>query len=183
MSRIKLLLLILIVAVLSVVFLQNREPIALKFLCGDEGSSFCPQSIPLPLAVWMGLFILTGAIASMLLRTLHTYGYGNATRKQVILDDELYPEEKNWQSRSKGKSKATNFSNFQDTKDQGQFAETSSYEVPQKPQNIERSGSTYSYKYREASEGKNHNHESDRQNSRESSRDPNPPQDDEEDWI
>ncbi|MEO0835504.1 MAG: hypothetical protein AAFY16_05850, partial [Cyanobacteria bacterium J06642_3] len=61
MSRIKLLLLILIVAVLSVVFWQNREPIALKFLCGDEGSSFCPQSVPLPLAVWMGLFILIGA--------------------------------------------------------------------------------------------------------------------------
>ncbi|MEM8719726.1 MAG: LapA family protein [Cyanobacteria bacterium P01_G01_bin.39] len=183
MSRIKLLLLILIVAVLSVVFWQNREPIALKFLCGDEGSSFCPQSVPLPLAVWMGLFILIGAIISMLLRTLNAYGYRNSTRKQVILDDELYPEEKNWQSRSKGQNKTTKLGNPQDTMDQGQFAETSSYEVPQKPQNIERSGSTYSYKYREAGERQNHNHESSRKTPREPSRDTNNPQDDEEDWI
>ncbi|MEM8723793.1 MAG: hypothetical protein AAGE84_31705 [Cyanobacteria bacterium P01_G01_bin.39] len=185
MSRIKIFLLILIVAVLSIVFIQNREPIALKFLCGDGGTAFCPQSRPLPLALWIALFTLAGAIASILIRTLNRYGYRNSGNKRAILDDELYPNQDKWQSKTNRRQQVTTSANDPtDTIVQDEFSATSNYEVKQEPQSIERSGSTYSYKYREAGEERNNNHDATRKTSTEPEIDPKTIQDDdEEDWI
>lgn len=184
MSRIKIIILILIVAVLSIVFIQNRDPIALKFLCGSDSNAFCPQSIPLPLAVWIGLFTFTGAILGSLIQALNRYGYHRSGRKSVTFDEELYSSRREWQSSANRRDRATDSSpGLQDVSDQDHSA-TSSFEVKQEPQNIERSGSTYSYKYREASEKQNNNHDSIRSTSRDPEIDSNGTQDDnDEDWI
>jgi hypothetical protein len=65
MNRFKLLLLVLILAVLSVLFVQNQELLSLKFFCADV-SQYCVYQTPqLPLAAWIGLFILAGLFTSL----------------------------------------------------------------------------------------------------------------------
>lgn len=148
MSRIKIILLILIIAALSIVFIQNREPVALKLLCG-YGTSLCLfQSRPLPLAIWIGLFTLLGAIANLLIQTLYNYGYENSGKQKLVLDDDLYPSKKN---KSWRKSKSSTIDQ-EEVLSPDKFSEANSYEIRQEPQNVERSGSTYSYKYREAAD-------------------------------
>ena len=152
MSRIKIILLILIIAVLGIVFVQNQEPITLKFLCGDE-ASFCPKSIPLPLAVWIALFTLMGAIANLLVQALNNYGYKNFGKQKLSLDDDLYPSNRNRQRKTSRKyQSSTSTIDLQDSLVRDKFPDEKSYEIKQEPQNVERSGSTYSYKYREAGE-------------------------------
>ncbi|MGF1588919.1 MAG: hypothetical protein ACFCU7_06710 [Pleurocapsa sp.] len=183
MSRIKIFLLLLIIAALSIIFLQNREPITLQLLCPDNASSSCLyQTVPLPLAVWIGLFILNGAIINLLVQFLSAYGYSNSNRQKYALDDDLYAKEQNWQPKSRNeyaKSAALDDSLIQD-----KFPNVSTYEVKQEPQNVERSGSTYSYKYREASDRP----KDERYNAQKTSAEPEinanvTPEQDDEDWI
>lgn len=147
MSRIKIILLILIIALLGIVFIQNREPIVLKILCG-YGTTFCFYRSPsLPLGIWIALFTLFGAIANVLVQTLNSYGYQNSGRAKSSLDKDLYSNQNNWQPTS---SRSTN--NLKDASAGDSFPEIGNYEAKQEPQNVERSGSTYSYKYREKSD-------------------------------
>ena len=191
MSRIKIILLILIIAVLGIVFVQNREPITLKFLCGYEAeASFCPQSIPLPLAVWIGLFTLMGAIANLLVQTLSNYGYKNSGKQKLPLDDDLYPSNRKRQGKTSRKyQSSTSTIDLQDSLVRDKFPDENSYEIKQEPQNVERSGSTYSYKYREAGERPRNYQEPTKKtstqseiNSSEINSNLTPDQDD-EDWI
>lgn len=153
MSRIKILLLVLILAVLGIVFIQNQQPISLKLLCADRDRSCLYQTPSLPLAVWIALATLTGAIANLLIQTLDRFGYNNSRRKSPILDEDLYSNSTNRQdvgdrqSNSSGRYSTT--TNLNDSARDN----VSSYEIKQEPQNVERSGSTYSYKYREAGQG------------------------------
>ena len=142
MNRFKLFLLILIIAALGIVFVQNREPVALKFLCPDETLSCLYQTPALPLAVWIGLFTLNGAIISLIGQAVNRYGYSNSGRKKPIVDEELYPSDRNWKRESS--------TQIEDPIIRDKFSDVKSYEVKQEPQNVERSGSTYSYKYRES---------------------------------
>lgn len=171
MSRLKLFLAILIIAAISIVLVQNREPLALKLLCADDAS--CVYQTPqLPLALWIVIFILLGAIANLIGQALNRYSYANGKQKPP-LDDELYASDRNWNRGSK----------IEDPIIRDKFSDTASYEVKQEPQNIERSGSTYSYKYREASdrpkEDLNHN----RDRSVKPETNPEGDRDDDEDWI
>ena len=145
MSRIKIFLLILIIAALSIVFIQNREPTTLKFLCG-YGSSYCLfRSTELPLALWIALFTLNGIAINLLGQVLNRYSYSGSKRQKYPPDNELYSNEA-WREND---ATPTNYTNPQSTiKDK--FQDATSYEVRQEPQNVERSGSTYSYKYKEA---------------------------------
>ena len=142
MNRLKLFLLILIIAALSIVFVQNREPIALKFLCPDDTLSCLYQTPDLPLAIWIGLFVLNGAIVSLIGQALNRYSYSTSGRKKPITDEELYPSDRNW--------KREPSTQFEEPIIRDKFSDATNYEVKQEPQNVERSGSTYSYKYREA---------------------------------
>ena len=189
MSRIKIILLILIIAVLSILFVQNREPITLKFLCGDE-ASFCLKSRPLPLAVWIGLFTLMGAIANLLVQTLDNYGYKNSGKQKLSLDDDLYPSNRNRQRKTSRKHQSsTSTIDLQDSLVQDKFPDENSYEIKQEPQNVERSGSTYSYKYREAGDRPNNYQERTKKTSTESEINSSEinsnitPEQDDEDWI
>lgn len=169
MSRLKLFLAILIIAVISIVFVQNREPIALKLLCADDAS--CVYQTPqLPLAIWIIVFIIIGAIANLIAQALNRYSYAN-TKQKPPLDDELYTSDRNWNQASKIEDPIIRNN-----------PDAVIYEAKQEPQNIERSGSTYSYKYREASDRpKDLNHNRDR--SIEPETNPEGDRDDDEDWI
>ena len=189
MSRIKIILLILIIAVLGIVFVQNREPISLKFLCGDE-ASFCLRSQPLPLAVWIGLFTLMGAIANLLIQTLNNYGYQDSGKQKVSLDNDLYPSNRNRQRKTNRKHQSsTSTIDLQDSLVRDKFSDENNYEIKQEPQSVERSGSTYSYKYREAGERPNSYQERTKKTSTESEINSSEinsnvtPEQDDEDWI
>lgn len=150
MSRIKIILLILIIAALGIVFVQNREPIALKLLCADYSQSCLYQTPRLPLALWIGLVTFLGAIASLLIRVLNNYGYKNSRRPKATIDNDLYPDPRNRQTKNRQDGYAVSTIDSEDLSVKNKYSDTTNYEVKQEPQNIERSGSNYSYKYREA---------------------------------
>ncbi|MEL6441149.1 MAG: hypothetical protein AAFQ80_18075 [Cyanobacteria bacterium J06621_8] len=181
MSRIKIIILILLIAVLSIVFIQNRDTeVALKFLCGDVNSTFCPQSIPLPLTVWIVLFTLLGAIASGLIRFLDRYRHNGSERKSVNFDDELYSS--NWRSDRLNKDSGSSQARLKKPKQDRAF-QNNSYETEQEPQSVERSGSTYSYKYREAGAEKSKQQDIQDETQPSSQTNSERTQDDDEDWI
>lgn len=149
MSRLKIILLIFIIAALAIVFVQNREPIALKLLCAEQIQS-CPyKTPPLPLALWIGLFALLGAIANLSVQVLNTSGYKSSRRPKATIDDDLYPDPRNRQNQSRQNKYSVSAIDSEDLSAKNQFSDATSYEVKQEPQSVERSGSTYSYKYRE----------------------------------
>ena len=178
MSRLKIFLLISIIAALSIVFIQNREPTTLKFLCG-YGSSYCLfRSTELPLALWIGLFTLNGIAINLLGQVLNRYSYSGSKKQKYVPNDELYSNETKWREDA---ATATNYSEPEEIV-QEKFRDATNYEARQEPQNVERSGSTYSYKYKEADRTK-----SDRDNFRETSIDLDKNstnfKEDDEDWI
>lgn len=184
MSRIKIILLILVVAALSIILIQNSEPVALKLLCGS-GTPFCIYRSPsLPLGVWVGLFTLIGAIVNLLVQTLSSYGYRDSSRQKSSSDNDLYPKRDSWQSKTSRKpSKST--IDFEDSVVNDRLSEVGNYEAKQEPQNVERSGSTYSYKYREGDRSNNNNnHEGSKKISTEYRRDSDQSQEEDDgDWI
>lgn len=179
MSRLKILLLALIIIALGIVFVQNRDPIALKLLCGDSSQACLYQTPTFPLSVWIALATLTGMLSNLLVQSLNRYGYQDSRRKQVILDEELYPENRGWRNKQGTTTTLEREDSVQD-----RIPETRSYETRQEPQNVERSGSTYSYKYREAGDRPKPVQDSMKNNSPEPPIDSNSTSEtDDEDWI
>lgn len=182
MSRIKIFLLILIIAALSIVFIQNREPTTLKFLCG-YGSSYCLfQSTQLPLALWIGLFTFNGIAISLLGQALNRYSYSGSNRPKYTSDDELYSNE-NWRESDAATVRSSNYTNLQDSTSRNKFGNATSYEVRQEPQNVERSGSTYSYKYKEAGDRTPGVRDDSRKTSIDLDKDSTISKEEDEDWI
>lgn len=185
MSRLKLFLLVLIIAVLGIVFFQNREPIALKLLCPDSTQSCLYQTPQVPLAVWIALFTVAGTITNLLVQLLSRYNYSGSGKKKYA-QEEVYRDRKNWTEKdSKQNKRSTNSTKTKDLVTQDDLYRSTSYEVPQEPENVERSGSNYSYKYREASKSPQDNKNGTQKKSTESERDSYTSQDqqDDEDWI
>ena len=180
MSRIKILLLILIIAALSIVFVQNRELTGLRFLCG-YGSSYCLYRSPkLPLAVWIGLFTLIGTIISLLGQAINRYSYSNSRRPSYVPENELYPQD-GWKNNDI--SSDSTYTRVEDATVRDNFSDVTSYEVKQEPQNVERSGSTYSYKYKEAGERQNSNRDNLRKTLIDSDANSTTAKEDDEEWI
>ena len=186
MSRIKILLLVLlvlIIAALGIVFIQNQQPITLKLLCADSSQPCLYQTPPLPLAAWIALATLAGAIANLLIQSLSRYGYSRSRRQKSVLDDDLYPQEQNWTDRNGRRGSYAETVEFKESL-QDTIPEAKSYETRQEPQNIERSGSTYSYKYREADDRAKYKRDSKQQNPSESKAGIDlTKESDDEDWI
>jgi len=191
MNRFKLLLMLLIVAVLGVVFVQNREPLALKLLCPDQAQSCLYQTPQLPLAVWIGLFILAGITTNLLWQVLSRFSYSSSWTKKSAPDKYFYddqetlPEiEREPEKRSRFTQTKSSTASLQDSAVQERVADLSNYEIQREPQNVERSGSTYSYKYKEASDRKLDSKEQNNQGSIEPNLNKNIGTDkDDEDWI
>ena len=181
MNRLKILLLVLIVAVLVTVFVQNKEPIALKLLCQQSNSQYCLYRTPqLPLAVWISLFLFGGAMTSILSQIFSRYSYSSPRKKYAT--DDLYSESKNWVDRDTPSGKNTpNRTTIE--KPPSSASNYSIYEADQQPQSVERTGSNYSYKYR-PTDREQKNKERDPQTSIDLNKDVNSTQESEdENWI
>lgn len=176
MSRLKSLLLILIIVALGIVFVQNREPLALKMLCPDSNQSCFYQTPTLPLAVWILLFTLGGMITSLLGQALNRYRYSGSTKRKYIATNDIEERRQSWSTRD-SIDRSDSYSTIQDGDSTSTTHSKISYEKPQEPQSVERSGSTYSYKYKDK-KGENNSVST---TSTES--DINLNKDDEEDWI
>ncbi len=180
MSRLKLFLFIILIGVLMIVFVQNREPIALKLLCGDVNNQYCFYQTPqLPLAVWIGLFALGGMLTSLLSQAFSRFSYSGSGKSRKTAND-LYPERQSWVDRESQEQYAVDSTQTKDT--QNRFTEVKTYEASQEPQSVERSGSNYSYKYRPAD--KSYRQNNSKNNSIDLDKDANiTPDKDDEDWI
>ena len=117
-NRFKLLLLLIILAVLGVLFVQNQQPLSLKLLCPDINNSCWYQTPQLPLSLWMGLFILAGIVTSLVWQILNSFSYSSA-KKRSYSSDVLYDNgadlktkglSKNSRYKSSGQSTKSNVS-------------------------------------------------------------------------
>ena len=176
-NRFKLLLLLLILAVLGVLFVQNQQPLSLKLLCPDINSSCLYQTPQLPLAIWIGLFLIGGVVTSLLWQLLNGFSY-SSLKTRSYSNDVLYDNQEPFTAKSHRESppyrdipqsKSTkNDESISDwetreaaknwhssppqTDNASPVSTTSEYEVRREPENVTVSGSTYSYKFKEASE-------------------------------
>ncbi len=72
LNRSKLVVFAIILAVLTILFFQNREPLSLKFLCSDTTSEYCLWQTPsISLAVWMAIFMVAGIFSSLIWQLLN----------------------------------------------------------------------------------------------------------------
>lgn len=187
MSRIKILLLvvlILIIAALGIIFIQNQQLITLKLLCPADSQPCLYQTPPFPLATWIALATLAGMISNLVIQTLNRYGYNNSRRqKTTINNSDLYPENRSSKSQNDRQSSYQKNIELQDSV-QDAMPGVNSYETRQEPENIRRSGSNYSYKYRNTSDRSQQDRDSNQKHSSESDVDANSSSDsDDEDWI
>ena len=75
LNRFKLLVFAIILAVLAILFFQNRESLSLKFLCSDTTSEYCLYQTPsISLAIWMAIFIVAGIVSSLIWQLLSRAG-------------------------------------------------------------------------------------------------------------
>ena len=180
MSRLKLFLFVLIIVILGVVFIQNREPLALKILCPDTQS--CVYQTPqLPLAVWIGLFTLGGMITSMLGQVLNRYRYSGSGKRRYTSGD-LEAESRGWSSRERNEPQDDYYRDDRPIRDSNTSVYVpTGYEKPQEAEKVERSGSTYSYKYKDKKGDANNIGKTSIES--ETKSDINLDKDDDEDWI
>lgn len=172
MSRLKLFLLILIVAVLGIVFVQNQEPLVLKLLCPDRTQSCLYRTPQLPLAVWIAVFTIGGVVTSLLLQLLDRYQYSGAAKGKYVDNDLKGDRDYGYEDRPK------QYSRKRDREDTTVYTTSTGYEKPQEPQSVEKSGSTYSYKYKDKQEDNNNVRKTPIESDINLDKD-----DDDEDWI
>lgn len=184
MNRFKVLLLVLIIAILATVFIQNRDPIALKLLCEDPSSQYCLYQTPqLPTSVWISLFIVGGCLTNILSQVFSRYSYSGSGKKRQPKDD-LYPEKTNWVDRdTQSQRYSTASAPQEDNAGRNKGDDSSIYEAAQKPQEVERSGSNYSYKYRPAEKEKNSNRKTEKTSIELDKNTDLTSESDDEDWI
>lgn len=185
MSRLKLFLFLLIIALLGIVYFQNQEPIVLKLLCPDDVQSCLYKTPKLPLAAWIGLFILAGIITSLIWQVLGSYSYSSSGQQKYSQENSVRSH-RNLVNVENDDVDSSSFAqtNIQDGAAEDQIYDSTNYEVPQKPQNVERSGSNYSYKYRTTSDRLLENSKTEtKKTSIESELNLDTQKSDDEDWI
>lgn len=176
-NKLKLLLVIIPLTILGILFFQNQQPISLKILCADTSSQYCWYQTPTqPLAMWMGLFVIVGVISSLIWQLLQSLGSPQSSKNYD--DKPFSPKEKSYSqkvpsssatktSRIDTSKSSTSGSDWEYSR-QGEdweseqspspkvnpkinkddFVRESNFETRQEPQNIDRSGSTYSYQFK-----------------------------------
>ena len=156
MSRLKILILVLIIGALAVVFIQNKEPVALKLLCNDVNSQYClVQTAKLPLATWISIFLTGGIITNLISQVFSRYSYVSFNKTRYSENQKIAKDKnKNWVDRN-SEPNSYSASKIKDNVTKEKKSVNNSYEASQKPQEVERSGSNYSYKYRPADKTKN----------------------------
>jgi hypothetical protein len=176
--RFKLLLLLIIAGVLGILFVQNQELIALKFFCGDLNQACLYRSTNLPLAAWLGIFIFAGVITSLIWQffnslvtntqseRISSQRYTTARENPTGINDRSNYRKNptDWEQQGQDdwnieeappepQIQDRNFTrdNFEQDRSRTEYSQPkTNYEVQQQPTSVKHSGSTYSYKYREA---------------------------------
>jgi uncharacterized integral membrane protein len=193
MNRFKLLLVLLILLVLSLLYVQNQQPLTLRLFCADVNQSCLYQTPQLPLAVWLFAFTLAGVLTSLIWQLFNRFGYPavkprelaeptnfnyepenlsgfEAERRTISEERRSTPEPNRQPSPSVFENNNVSRSDWEDTQNNNdwnieqppsvtikdsrinsQTEQAKSYDTNQEPTNVQRSGSTYSYTYREAS--------------------------------
>ncbi|MBE9168478.1 hypothetical protein IQ238_13475 [Pleurocapsales cyanobacterium LEGE 06147] len=83
MNRFKLLLVLLILVVLSLLFVQNQEPLSLRLFCAEVNQSCLYQTPQLPLALWLFSFTLAGVLTSLIWQLFNRFGYPAAKKREL----------------------------------------------------------------------------------------------------
>ncbi len=195
MNRFKLLLVLLILVVLSLLYVQNQEPLSLRLFCADVNQPCLYQTPQLPLAVWLFSFTLAGVLTSFVWQLFNRFGYpagkkrelseptnffnyqpenvsGFEPERRTVYEERRSPLESNrqpspsviennnaarsdWEDRQNDNDWNIEKPPSQTIKDistSSQVEQEKSYDKNQEPISVKRSGSTYSYTYREASD-------------------------------
>jgi uncharacterized integral membrane protein len=194
MNRFKLLVVLLILVVLSLLYVQNQEPLSLRLFCADVNQPCLYQTPQLPLALWLFAFTLAGVLTSLIWQLFNRVGYPAGKKRELseptnfnyqpenvsdfeperrtIYEERRSPPESNrqpspstfennnvarsdWEDSQNDKDWNIEEPPSQTTKDlrtSSPIGQEKSYDKNQEPTNVQRSGSTYSYTYREASD-------------------------------
>ena len=181
-NQFKLLLLVITLGVLGILFFQNQEPISLKLLCADPSSQYCWYQTPTqPLAMWMGLFLILGIVASLMWQLLQNlglsqseadYDYGEpykpSPRQEDIYSRKSAAPAAEKTAKTTRKPSSTSNSDWEDSGQREDWEESQSsptskvdptinrddtirgysFEARQEPENINKSGSTYSVQFK-----------------------------------
>ena len=102
MSRLKILILALIIGTLAIVFIQNQEPVALKLLCNEIDSQYClVQTAKMPLAIWISLFVTGGIITNLISQVFSRYSYVSFNKTRYSENQKIAKDKnKNWVDRN-----------------------------------------------------------------------------------
>ena len=108
LNRLKIFLILFILAFLSVLFWQNQELLSLKLLCPDVNQSCLYRTPQLPLAVWMLVFTSAGVITSLVLQLLNYLSTKGSNQSKSSASTSYYSDEENRPRNSQTKTKVTN---------------------------------------------------------------------------
>lgn len=145
-NRFKLVLLLLIVLGLGILFIQNQQPLSLQLLCPDANQFCLYQTRSLPLAAWMGLFIFVGMITSFIWQLLNRFASPVTRPKNYVRTDNLDLAQP---PTNRQRTRIQDWDNEPEDFVPTNPSMSSEYEVHREPESITRSGSTYSYKFKE----------------------------------
>lgn len=171
MNRFKLFLVLIVLGVVGILLGQNRQLISLKLFCPDVTSQSCLYRTPeLPLAAWIGAFAIAGILSSLLLLFLNQLG---TPREKTDRNRSVAPKETKVRERPAESTRPQNIakprttSDWEETVSENWESDSPKTAVKEKidlkkaddpllrePQDIKRSGSTYSYKFRESNREK-----------------------------
>lgn len=182
MNRFKLALIIIVLGLISVLLVQNRQTrLSLKFLCPDVADPSCLYQTPtLSLGIWLVIFAIAGTISSLIWQFLiQTASSPSASKPSKNYSDtynkteqpfsrpqvEYTPpkaEVKTTGNKAVSDWEQTNNENWviDETKPNTKERKIKDYEVRTKPlqsHDSDPSSSVYSYKFREASPKKTEN--------------------------
>ena len=198
-NRFKVLLLVPLAIALGILFVQNQQSLSIKLLCPDASQDCFYQTRRLPLALWMALSIFAGIVSSLFWQLLNHFGYSGSKNRYYSTSstvnnnrEDLTPIRKTKGKRSRAtgatKNSTSDWEDDRNSEDwesqpQSNFNTASEYEVRQEPEKVERSGSTYSYKFKEKSDRSETSPESEPDLSVKPNLDKTINTEDDEDWI
>lgn len=108
LNRLKIFLILFILAFLSVLLWQNQELLSLKLLCPEVNQSCLYRTPQLPLAVWMLVFTSAGVVTSLVLQLLNYLSTKGSNKSKSSASTSYYSDEENRPSSSQTKTKVTN---------------------------------------------------------------------------
>ena len=179
MNRLKLILILIVLGLMSILLVQNRQPFSLKFLCPDVADPNCFYQTPaLPLGIWLLVFAIAGIISSLIWQFLIQTVSNSSGSKSSKNDSNTYSKAKEFSrpqveytsAKPKERISSNPVSDWEqttnedwvidETKPNATKRKTEGYEVKTKPlqsPNDNPASSVYSYKYKEASPKKKEN--------------------------